>query len=587
MRGRELKQFILPQLVEARKRGEDDVESSPMSSDHAQRLSRSSTLSDTTSPMTPTFSTRGHSRLPSSASSLASSPALHESIEGFASTTKRPLTDVREEPQDKDEDYEMVNAPEERYSYEEGRSSACFDDHVQCADCATDKVSSDFEETLYRTSSMEFSSAYDLADDPGSSSDFTPNPRAKRRRAEDVPLSPMDGLTSRFGSRMPSFSRSLSRKFKPRKASPTIAMPDRSQEINMSRANSTRAPSLAGSAVEVEVPRGPQLPPTPRRSIADDRFEDAYRALTNGEKPNAGQISEEDEAVDCPPKPTTPLLPPIMTQLPSNIREVPYQSPLQSPSVAEPEAPSVLNSPLPTPRIAGLPSPPLSSKPSRSSFHPQRGIGPVSPSADIPTMSIAEPNDKWADQLGHANFNIQPEPYVAKDTTLMACKQVRADWEAAKLNYMNHLNCVGEHYGTTSKIYRLTEEKWSEVDAHWKRNVEISFSRIPQLPTEPAATLTAPPAQPDPTTDKTAPLTKIPSPEVTTVSSPKSDYHFAPFGEGKFPALGDEGIVGPMEVVAPQEPQRRNKRKLGFIRWVQGVWPVGANALGRRHSSGN
>lgn len=42
---------------------------------------------------------------------------MRESIDGYAST-KRPLTDVREEPQDKDEDYEMVNGFEGRRSYE-------------------------------------------------------------------------------------------------------------------------------------------------------------------------------------------------------------------------------------------------------------------------------------------------------------------------------------------------------------------------------------------------------------------------------------------------------------------------------------
>lgn len=445
-------------------------------------------------------------------------------------------------------------------------------------------MTSDADWGLYRPSSLEFSAAYDLADDPASS-DFAPNPCAKRRCAEDVPLSPMDGLTSRLGSHMPSFSRSLSRKFKSRKASPTITMPDRSQECNMSRANSTRAPSLAGSTIEMEVSKGPQLPPTPRQSVADDRFEDAYLVLTNSKKANASQIEEEDEAEDRLPKPTTPLLPPIMTQLPSDIREVPYQSPLQSPSVADPEASSALNSPLPTPRMIGLPSPPLSSKPSRSSFHPQRGLGPISPSADIPSMMISEPNDKWADKLGHANFKIQPEPYIAKDTTLVACKQLRSDWESARANYAKHLSCTGEHYGTTSKIYRLTEEKWSEIDATWKQNVELSFSRIPELTQGSEVVSSAPHGQTEFATQKSIPLAKISSSDVA-LTSPKSDYKFPPLGRGKFPAIGDEGIVGPMEVVAPQEPQRR-KRKLGFFRWVQGVWPASAGALGRRYSSGN
>ena len=42
---------------------------------------------------------------------------MRESIDGFGSS-KRPLTDVREEPHDKDEDSEMAHAPDERYSFE-------------------------------------------------------------------------------------------------------------------------------------------------------------------------------------------------------------------------------------------------------------------------------------------------------------------------------------------------------------------------------------------------------------------------------------------------------------------------------------
>lgn len=111
---RELKAFMLPQLLEARKREQDEVDS-PVSTGHSQHLSRSSTLSDSTSPTSPASSARGHSRFPSSNSSLTSSPTMRESVDGYG---KRPLTDVREEPQDKEEDYEMVNCFEGRRSYE-------------------------------------------------------------------------------------------------------------------------------------------------------------------------------------------------------------------------------------------------------------------------------------------------------------------------------------------------------------------------------------------------------------------------------------------------------------------------------------
>lgn len=103
---RELKELVLPQLVEARKR---DSASSPVESPvmgHSHQFSPSSTMSDT--PSSPTFSLRSHSRMQSSASSLPSSPIMRESSEAYGSG-KRPLTEVKEEDQEKDEDYEMVS----------------------------------------------------------------------------------------------------------------------------------------------------------------------------------------------------------------------------------------------------------------------------------------------------------------------------------------------------------------------------------------------------------------------------------------------------------------------------------------------
>ena len=79
------------------------------SSGHALHHSQSSTSSDMPSPVTPTFSLRGHTRYPSSTSSLASSPVLHDSMDGFG-TPKRPLTDVKEEPLEREEGFEMVNS---------------------------------------------------------------------------------------------------------------------------------------------------------------------------------------------------------------------------------------------------------------------------------------------------------------------------------------------------------------------------------------------------------------------------------------------------------------------------------------------
>ena len=84
-------------------------------------VSPSSPTSDFPSPSTPTFSLRGHGRFPSSSSSLASSPVIRESMDGFGSG-KRPLTEVKEEPPEKDDDYEMVDNSE--VDYDNDRKSA-------------------------------------------------------------------------------------------------------------------------------------------------------------------------------------------------------------------------------------------------------------------------------------------------------------------------------------------------------------------------------------------------------------------------------------------------------------------------------
>lgn len=105
---RELRPLRLPQLLEAR--GKDDAN---MSSPNSV-TSQSPTVSDLPSPSTPNFSVRGHARFPSSNSSLASSPVVRESIDSFGSP-KRPLTEVKEEPIERDDDLEMIESSEADY----------------------------------------------------------------------------------------------------------------------------------------------------------------------------------------------------------------------------------------------------------------------------------------------------------------------------------------------------------------------------------------------------------------------------------------------------------------------------------------
>jgi hypothetical protein len=135
--------------------------------------------------------------------------------------------------------------------------------------------------------------------------------------------------------------------------------------------------------------------------------------------------------------------------------------------------------------------------------------------------------DEWSIKLGHANFTITPEPYVPDVCDGQACCQLFADWEQARANYFRHKHRTIEHYGVNSKTFKFTEQKWAGIDTQWRKNNEAltrmiaskSSDDVPTTPTEPAL------------------LTTIP-----TLNDPRS--------EGKFPKLGDQDIVGPMEQIA-------------------------------------
>jgi cell pole-organizing protein PopZ len=236
---------------------------------------------------------------------------------------------------------------------------------------------------------------------------------------------------------------------------------------------------------------------------------------------------------------TTPLLPPMLIK--TRFDDQPTQSPLQSPSVADLSA-SVVATPTDTPPFRAYPTPPLSSKPSVASFKASRP-GYMVPSSDIPPMMLTTPDDKWAAKLSHANFTISPEPYVPEVCDAASLRRLFSDWEQARCNFTKHLVRTGEHWGATSKIYRLTEQKWAEIDALWKTNNDLAISRAAAIGAEPEPSS---PAEP-------APLSKIPS-----LNDPKTP--------GKFPKLGDEDIVGPMVQIAAQI-QKTPTRKRAFFKF--------------------
>jgi hypothetical protein len=108
-----LKPLLLPQLVEERRKRESMSESDmDLSSSY---YTHSSSASEIPSPVTPTFSSRGHLRYPSSASSIESSyhsPGIESPTSPSfigSKTGKRSLPDVQEEPQEREEDFDMFD----------------------------------------------------------------------------------------------------------------------------------------------------------------------------------------------------------------------------------------------------------------------------------------------------------------------------------------------------------------------------------------------------------------------------------------------------------------------------------------------
>jgi hypothetical protein len=397
---------------------------------------------------------------------------------------------------------------------------------------------------------------YDLADGFFSDEEFALSLRHRKRRAVESPLS---GLATRFGTRFPSFSRKWRLRKEP---SPTSMAADAQRENATSRGASSRSSSISNSARQVlEKTLDPQLPPTPTKSIFDAPEESSSAAAIDIEKANSGSGEREEGFA------RTPLLPPLMMDASANTKQVSLQSPLQSPSVAEASDPfSGAVTPIDavtTPQLPGMPSPPLSTKPSISSFHRNtiNRPGHLVPSSEIPPILIADPNDIWANSLGHANFTIYPEPYIPVSFDLEACRQLRANWDLARCNYTKHLVRTGEHYGVTSKTYKLTEEKWASIDAIWRKNNEITIGHTVDSGSAAFATLKHK-AFGDANSSNI--MTKIPS-----LNDPRSG--------SKFPQLGDEDIVGPMVQVAAQF-QRSPSKKAKIFKFFAEKFPVG---LGR------
>jgi hypothetical protein len=220
---------------------------------------------------------------------------------------------------------------------------------------------------------------------------------------------------------------------------------------------------------------------------------------------------------------TTPLLPPLLGDDPTSVVASRVQSPLQSPSVADVSqyGQYYMTS---VPGFAGMPSPPLSSKPSVASISRPRTSTCRTVSGESAPFVLSDPNDEWANKLGHANYTIQPDPYQPVACDLDHFHQLRADWDVARCNFAKHLVRTGEHYGVTSNIYKLTCEKWECINNQWRREHESMLSQLGSVDGV-ALTLTQSHLQP---------RERVCIPGL--------------HDNAKFPEMGDEDIVGPMTV---------------------------------------
>jgi hypothetical protein len=366
------------------------------------------------------------------------------------------------------------------------------------------------------------SNFYDLDSDLfGDENDATRFRAPKRQMSSDSLLHSFS-FTAKLGDRFPSFSKRWKER-KPAKLVTGLGI----QSVPASRPASSRTSSV-GSCPFQSFDQNDDIPATPAMSYGGDMSApvspiDIFRPMETEPEENQTFAS-------------TPLLPPMMNAPVEEEEEV--QSPLQTPSTADPDktiSMVSIGTPAHTPQcqsFSALSSPALSTKLSIASFHRARTNTMSSPlTSNTVPLFLADPNDEWSLKLGHANFTIEPEPYVPEVSNMQTCRELFSDWETARANYFRHKHRVVEHYGGNSKTFKLTEQKWAEIDAQWRKNHDLATSlagyrsnhALPLTPAEPTM------------------LTMIP-----TLNDPRS--------AGKFPVLGDQDIVGQMVQVAPQPP---------------------------------
>ncbi|CAK7206599.1 hypothetical protein SEUCBS139899_009398 [Sporothrix eucalyptigena] len=617
-----LKPLILPQLVQERKRYEDGqylntemVEGGMMGNTNVNAynglfLVDNASMSDITSPATPTFSHRsgglGHLRYSSSTSSLdlplslpspsySECPASPTAISGLAAAVsaanagsltaaavKRPLPDVQEEDL-------LERVAEHEHEFGDDYSATHRDSYLYGCLC-DEPCSHGRDDIIYERPSYD----YDLGfvSDCEATANVPSVQRHRHRAGSSVSAissisnathdSSFSGLTLRFGSHIHALSRWRSKSTAGRRTFVNLTGAPAS-EPSLSRAPSRRSSSLSGQPAPVAEPMpvlSPALSSYYGSTESIEHIPTASSTLDDEMELEESQSNLERDRIKAP----TPLLPPVFTT-DNDLQQQPVSplpppslqtSPLQTPAVASPvTSPGTADavygiSPMtadaaipamslslaavgdgavataPTSPTEVRPPPPLSRKFSTASFH----VPFSTPSPPIPTAAASsirgalEPHDEWCDRLGHANYTILPKPYKlpTNDTTdTRALHVLRDDWMLARTNYAKHLVRTGEHYGTTSNTYVLTEAKWAETDREWQRAHDDAMAHITNMLVRAGGDGRARAA----TLDQLPPLQHH---DVSCVIPQILDN-----AEGKFPGLCDGDIVGPMDRVAYME----------------------------------
>lgn len=569
-----LKPLLLPQLVEQRKRSDSASWVSSPDPNVAGTWpyifnAPSSSSSDITSPVTPTFSTRGHVRMSSSSSSLDLpplaqdgyvSPSLLSSTLTKAST--RQLPDVEEEPLEKEHyqhiDDDVSDDDDDNFGL---YSCLCEPRCTHACPCTTTNKQLPGEDVCARGNSAEdlFDGAlvgeFDIHDyDVGflSDGDISANPSYGKKRRAGIE-SQFSGLTARLESRFPTITRWRSGR---RSRMASLGPMEYSLDNVLSRAPSSRSSSISVRARhnseggnEHSIPPTPALPFGSTESV---NIPSLTPVLTEHDKTSI----ERDRAMA-----TTPLLPPLMT---GPLGKPPPESPLQSPTIESAPTPSMPPSAAQSPPLmsAAFARPPLSSRPSVQSLHNISSSAELPLPLPTPLPSILQEHDEWSDRLGHANFTIYPAPYDVQAINPESISKFQTDWDMARSNYTKHLVRTGENYGQTSKIYGLTEAKWAETERRWRSNYEDmikqTLSSVPMQKQKSGSrsrsrgrgrgrSLSAHPGsvQHSPQGDVFAGMEwkrledNMPSAVPQIIESLDA-------AQGKFPSRGDEDIVGPM-----------------------------------------